>query len=91
MKEVWKYNIRLRTKDTYDMPKGAKFLHGAATGAPDVVEFCMEVIPDLPKEPRHFAIFGTGQRIDEFWEYQATVLASLGLVWHLYEFIKPTS
>jgi len=88
MKTVWKYQIDVGAKDTYDMPKVAKFLHAAATGAPDVVEFWMEVVPDLPLEPRFFAIFGTGQTIDEFWEYRATVQASLGLVWHLYEYSK---
>lgn len=82
---IWKWQIEVTDRQTVMMPVGAKLLDVQMQGG----ECCVWALCDenAPKEPRHIAIYGTGNPMpDEPGEYVATFQMRGGaLVFHAFE------
>lgn len=84
---IWKYDLPIADLLAVEMPKGARILDvQIQRGAVCLWVLCDEA---APKEPRHIAIYGTGNPIpDEPGEYIATFQMHDGdLVFHAFEVI----
>lgn len=82
---IWKWEIEVICQQTMMLPAGAKLLDVQMQGeACCVWALCDEA---APKEPRHVAIYGTGNQMpDEPGEYIATFQMHGGaLVFHAFE------
>lgn len=82
---IWKWQIEVTDRQTVMMPAGAKLLDVQMQGG----ECCVWALCDqnAAKEPRHLAIYGTGNPMtDEPGEYVATFQMHGGaLVFHAFE------
>ena len=82
---IWKWEIEVTDKQTLIMPAGAKMLDVQMQGA----TCCMwaQCDQNAPKEPRHLAIYGTGNPMpDDPGRYIATFQMLQGtLVFHAFE------
>lgn len=82
---IWKWQIEVTDRQTVMMPAGSKLLDVQMQGG----ECCMWALcdPNAVTEPRHLAIYGTGNPIpDEAGEYVATFQMRGGaLVFHAFE------
>lgn len=88
---IWKWQIEVIDQQTVMMPAGAKLLDVQVQGD----ECCVWALcdPDAEKEPRHLAIYGTGNPMpDEVGEYVATFQMYDGaLVFHAFEVASRSS
>jgi hypothetical protein len=90
MKKVYKYEVMItdRPQAVY-VPVGAKIIHVGVQARADsnrVMVFWVEVDDDAQREPRYFAVFGTGAELPHGAEYVGTSQQpELMFVWHLYE------
>lgn len=84
-REVWKYPLELNPgTTTHEIPAGAHLVHGDIQyGVPTL---WYEVDPDAPREPRTFALIGTGGTIEAgLVHVDSFLLAGGTLVLHAYE------
>lgn len=82
---IWKWTLNMTDVQTVEMPAAAKLLTVQLQGGmPQVWALCDE---RAPKEPRHIAIYGTGNPMpDEPGDYIATFQMHGGaLVFHAFE------
>jgi hypothetical protein len=89
MKTIWKYKLDLTDVQEVIMPKGAKVLSvQIKDGVP-----CLWALGETEsdKEPRRFAIVGTGNRCwCSDWEYVGTFQDD-PFVWHVFQAVKDTT
>jgi hypothetical protein len=83
---IWKWDLRVTDWQTLMLPAGAKLLDVQVQGEGMV---CLWALCEhtAPKEPRHIAIYGTGEPMpDDPGEYVATFQLDGGLcVFHVFE------
>ena len=82
---IWKFEIKVTDRQIVPMPAGAKLLDvQMQRGVCCIWAMCE---PRAPSEPRHIAIYGTGEPVpDEPGEYVATFqMVDEALVFHVFE------
>ena len=82
---IWKWEIEVTDRQTVPMPARAKLLDVQMQNGVCCIWALCE--PKAPNEPRHLAIYGTGNPVpDEPGEYVATFqMADGALVFHVFE------
>lgn len=83
---IWKYELAIADQFEMELPEDAQIIHVAEQG-----KFCCMwaiVQPAAAKVKRRFAVVGTGHPFDLINKiHVGTILASNGLVWHVFEII----
>ncbi len=87
---IWKYPFTVNDTVVLEMPHGAKVLKVECQNNQPCLWAL--VLPDAPKEERHFRIVGTGHPFDaEGYRHIDTFQHHDGrLVWHVFELGEPT-